>query len=147
MATDIDTSADELARGFATLLKASRAIPDLLETWRAFATLHADDRQRQIDAGADPDQLDPSAGDPMVFLVRANSIMVRAGVELGLKWQRLLSNSLPDIRCKLDAYRDDEARQFLKQAESWLEEELKNPFAARGARSHLRGVRERLKQQ
>jgi energy-coupling factor transporter ATP-binding protein EcfA2 len=43
-----------------------------------------------------------------------------------------------------DAYGDDEATNYLKQAASWLEEELLNPFAARRAKSHLRNLRSRL---
>jgi hypothetical protein len=34
--------------------------------------------------------------------------MLRAGVELGLKWQELLTKAIPAIRGKLDAYRDEE---------------------------------------
>jgi hypothetical protein len=105
MANDIDTSADELGRGFAALLKASRSIPDVMEMWRAFANLHAAARLRKQDAGED---LGPSPADPVVFVTRANSIMLRAGVELGLKWQDLLSRTMPAIRSKLDAYRDEE---------------------------------------
>ena len=39
-----------------------------------------------------------------------------------------------------DAYMDIEATEYLKKAESWLEEELKNPFSVRRARFHLRDV-------
>lgn len=43
-----------------------------------------------------------------------------------------------------DAYMDAEATEYLKKAESWLEEELANPFSARRARYHLRDVQRRL---
>jgi len=50
-----------------------------------------------------------------------------------------------DEACKyFDAYRDEEAVSILRQAESWLQEELVNPFVARRARSHLKGVQQRL---
>ena len=43
-----------------------------------------------------------------------------------------------------DAYMDIEATEYLKKAESTLEEELKNPFSVRRARFHLRDVQRRL---
>ena len=105
MADDIDTSADELGRAFAALISASRTIPDFIGMWRAFAQLHHDARLRRQDAGEDSE---PSPAEPVVFMTRANSVMISAGVKLGLRWQDLLSRTLPAVRGKLDAYLDEE---------------------------------------
>src|SRR5262245_33725144 len=105
MADDIDTSADELGRAFAALIKVSQTIPDFIAMLRAFAQLHHDARLRRQDAGED---LDPSPADPVVFMTRANSAMISAGANFGLNLQDLLSRTMPAIRGKLDAYLDEE---------------------------------------
>jgi hypothetical protein len=108
MPHNVDTLAEELGRSFTALLKASRIAPDAIQAWQVFADLHAREQELRLDAAAPGDALEPFPGDPLVFFIRAQSIMLNASVELGLRWQRLLARAMPDIRQKLDLCREEE---------------------------------------
>jgi hypothetical protein len=115
-----DTSADEIGRVFAALLKGSRAGPDLLELWRAFAELQARERARRQDLRADVEggafiedrartedwaPEPPLPDDPVVFMTRIHALILGSRIRFGLHWQELLSRQVPAIRARLDEYR------------------------------------------
>src|SRR5690242_1856930 len=108
-----DTSADEIGRTFAALLKASRAAPDLIELWRAFAELQARERARRQDLRADMDggafieedpkrpewqREPPLPDDPVVFMTRIHAMLLSSRIRFGLRWQELVSRQVPAIR-------------------------------------------------
>jgi len=103
MPREFDTSAEEVGRTIADLLKGSRLMPDIAEVWRAVGERQMRNRLRGERPGSQQAALpDP---DPLALMLRANELVANAGVRMGLDWQRLVSWRLPAIRRRIDDYR------------------------------------------
>jgi len=105
MPREYDTSAEEAGRSIASLLESSRLMPDLADVWRAIGERHA--RNRMNCGEEESRRGEIAADDPAALAVKANVLVVNAGMRIGLDWQRLLSDRVPTIRRRLDDYRAD----------------------------------------
>ena len=103
MSREYDTSAEEVGRTIADLLKGARLMPDMADVWRAIGERHIRNRMHSEQAGSQRAAV--SDVDPLALMVKANALVVNAGVRMGLDWQRLVSRRLPAIRRRVDEYR------------------------------------------
>jgi hypothetical protein len=125
MQSDQEVAGDELGRAVAAMARALSSSLDMVDLWRAFAELHARDAARESDLRAmrndgafledealeleEPQhrpELAPS--NPLVLLTRINAMAASTAMQMGLRWQELLSRRIPEIRRRLDDYRSEE---------------------------------------
>ena len=78
-------------------------MPDMADVWRAIGERHIHNRMHSEQAGSQRAAV--SDVDPLALMVKANALVVNAGVRMGLDWQRLVSRRLPAIRRRVDEYR------------------------------------------
>src|SRR6185503_12980829 len=78
-------------------------LPDMADVWRAIG----ERRLRSRMQSPDPHSREPArdGDDSLALIIRANSLVVDAGMRMGLDWQRLVERRLPAIRRRLDDYR------------------------------------------
>jgi geranylgeranyl pyrophosphate synthase len=98
MVAQYDSSAEEVGRALSDVLRAARLLPDLADIWRAFGERGVRNRLR---ARAPLDE----RHDATALTIRANAMLIDAGMRMGLSWQRLVTSRLPAIRERLDDYR------------------------------------------
>jgi geranylgeranyl pyrophosphate synthase len=103
MSREYDTSVEEVGKTIADLFKGTRLLPDMADVWRAIG----ERRLRSRMQSHDPDLPEPApdSDDSLALIIRANSLVVDAGMRMGLDWQRLVERRLPAIRRRLDDYR------------------------------------------
>src|SRR4051812_17352978 len=103
MSKEYDTSVEEVGKTIADLFKGTRLLPDMADVWRAIG----ERRLRSSMQSHDPDAAPPTADsdDSLALIIRANSLVVDAGMRVGLNWQRLVERRLPSIRRRIDDYR------------------------------------------
>jgi hypothetical protein len=124
MQIDQEVSGDELGRAITAMLKAASSSLDMIDLWRAFSELHAREAAHERDLRAIRDDgafledealelaepgegPEPSPSSPLVLLTRINALVASTAMQMGLRWQELLSRRIPEIRRRLDEYRSE----------------------------------------
>lgn len=100
-----DSTSDDLARAFSSMLNLSRAAPDMIELWRVLSDVLSA-AQSENRAGDDRGKdASASSNDPVALAVRANSLLASSSMRYLLRWQQVVTRHLPRIRTDLEAFK------------------------------------------